>query len=254
MPEGIIRFKFFKKNELKYLSHLDILTMLSRAFARAGIKCVYSCGFNPKPRVSLSNPIPLGVESLAEYCDIELAENMDAKEFLKIVNKQLPENLKITDSINADPKTPSLMSEIGLVLYDFQVTSIACQDMKKITPESYSSFEKSFEETLAGGIKPGPGFKEGDFSINTGPIHSVEFIFSKTSTGGSILLKIYGYAKIFKNKNNSIFKFNEFSGKLKEILREYGLKIISAQKTEVFIIIDSGLVNPLEILKFKKRD
>ncbi len=76
----------------------------------------------------------------------------------------------------------------------------------------------------------------------------------KLPPGAVFFFKIYGYAKIFKNKNNSIFKFNEFSGKLKEILREHELKIISAQKTEVFIIIDSGLVNPLEILKFKKRD
>jgi uncharacterized protein (DUF2344 family) len=42
---------------------------MTRALSRSGIIVQYDKGFNPKPKISFSNPIPLGVESLAEYCD-----------------------------------------------------------------------------------------------------------------------------------------------------------------------------------------
>ncbi|MBU4449943.1 MAG: TIGR03936 family radical SAM-associated protein, partial [Actinobacteria bacterium] len=52
------------------LSHLDIVRLMTRALSRSGIIVKYDKGFNPKPKISFSNPIPLGVESLAEYCDL----------------------------------------------------------------------------------------------------------------------------------------------------------------------------------------
>ena len=82
MSVNIVRFKFFKKDEFKYLSHLDVLALMERALIRTGMPLVYSGGFHPKPKLSFSNPIPLGVQSLAEYCDIELAEEISADDFI----------------------------------------------------------------------------------------------------------------------------------------------------------------------------
>ena len=81
-----MRVKFIKTGYLKYLSHLDLVRLFIRAFSRANIPVKFSEGFNPHPKFSIGNPLPLGTESLAEYMDIELIEDMDPKEFMQKLN------------------------------------------------------------------------------------------------------------------------------------------------------------------------
>lgn len=125
MGVNTVRFKFFKKDELKYLSHLDVLALMERALMRTGIPLLYSGGFHPKPKLSFSNPIPLGVQSLAEYCDIELLEEISAEDFTALLNLKLPDNLKVVQAISfiktPENKIPSLMSAIDMVLYEYEL-------------------------------------------------------------------------------------------------------------------------------------
>src|SRR4030066_366198 len=67
--ETRIRFKFYKKDEFKYLSHLDISRIMIRAIRRAELEIKYSQGYNPKPKIGFSPPTPLGVESMAADAD-----------------------------------------------------------------------------------------------------------------------------------------------------------------------------------------
>jgi hypothetical protein len=55
--------KFRIRGALRYLSHAEMLKLFQRAFARAGIKVRHSQGFNPRPKLSLPLPRPVGVES-----------------------------------------------------------------------------------------------------------------------------------------------------------------------------------------------
>src|SRR4030042_3963334 len=119
--ENIIRFKFYKRAEYKFLSHLDILRLMTRALSRSGIIVKYDKGFNPKPKISFSNPIPLGVESLAEYCDLVLEDDTSANDFAGKVNLQLPEQVKIISAKRVFHKVPSLMADIDLILYIFKI-------------------------------------------------------------------------------------------------------------------------------------
>ena len=120
-----VRFKFFKKDELKYLSHLDVLALMERALMRTGMPLLYSGGFHPKPKLSFSNPIPLGLQSLAEYCDIELLEKISAEDFIGLLNLKLPDNLKVIKALSLEKtpenKIPSLMSAIDIVLYEYEL-------------------------------------------------------------------------------------------------------------------------------------
>ena len=125
MSVNTVRFKFFKKDELKYLSHLDVLALMERALMRTGMPLLYSGGFHPKPKLSFSNPIPLGVQSLAEYCDIELLEEISAEDFTGLLNRKLPDNLKVIKALSFEKtpenKIPSLMSAIDIVLYEYEL-------------------------------------------------------------------------------------------------------------------------------------
>ncbi|MBA7542465.1 hypothetical protein ES705_34786 [subsurface metagenome] len=61
-----LRIRFCRGQEVKFISHLDILRLWQRALHRAGISVAYSEGFSPHPRISLAAPLPIGVTSQAE--------------------------------------------------------------------------------------------------------------------------------------------------------------------------------------------
>jgi len=57
----VIKFKVW--GAIRFLSHAETLRLLQRACVRAGINVRYSQGFNPRPKLSLPLPRPVGVES-----------------------------------------------------------------------------------------------------------------------------------------------------------------------------------------------
>ncbi len=92
-----IRLKYSQKNELKYISHLDVMRCFERAFARARLPIYYTKGYNPHPYLDFSFPLPLGVESEAEYLDIRLDENISLCVIKEKMNEVLPQNIRILD-------------------------------------------------------------------------------------------------------------------------------------------------------------
>ena len=54
------------EGNLCYLSHHETVSMLQRALIRAGVRLIYSQGFNPRPRLSLPLPRAVGVRSDCE--------------------------------------------------------------------------------------------------------------------------------------------------------------------------------------------
>lgn len=115
-----MRVKFIKTGYLKYLSHLDLVRLFIRAFSRANIPVKFSEGFNPHPKFSIGNPLPLGTESLAEYMDIELIEDMDPKEFMQKLNPILPKDIQIIKAAGSVTKA-SLSSIIKWSEYDIRL-------------------------------------------------------------------------------------------------------------------------------------
>jgi radical SAM superfamily enzyme YgiQ (UPF0313 family) len=60
-------FNFEKTDRAAYIPHHDIHTMLCRAFDLSGIKIAFSQGFNPMPRLEISEPLSLGYQSFEEF-------------------------------------------------------------------------------------------------------------------------------------------------------------------------------------------
>lgn len=115
-----MRVKFTKVGYLKYLSHLDLVRLFIRAFSRANIPIKFSEGFNPHPRFSIGNPLPLGTESLAEYMDVELSRDMDPGEFIESLNEILPKDIQLLRAQETMGKE-SLSSSIKWSLYDIRL-------------------------------------------------------------------------------------------------------------------------------------
>ncbi len=66
----MIKFKVW--GALRYLSHAEMLRLFQRACVRAGINVRYSRGFNPRPKLSLPLPRPVGVESDDEILSLRV--------------------------------------------------------------------------------------------------------------------------------------------------------------------------------------
>jgi len=66
------RLRYSKLGPAAFLSHLDLVRHLPRAFRRAGMEIFYSRGFHPKPGLSFGPALGLGIPSLGELMDVDL--------------------------------------------------------------------------------------------------------------------------------------------------------------------------------------
>jgi radical SAM-linked protein len=104
-----VRLSFSKTRGLKYLSHLELVKVITRAIRRAGLPVVYSQGHHPLPRIALSQPLPVGIESMDEYMDIELERGSPTPErIVGLLNSTLPAGLKVSDARFIPLQLPSL--------------------------------------------------------------------------------------------------------------------------------------------------
>ena len=72
-----LRIRFTREEEIKYISHLDLMRLWQRALNRAGIAIAYSEGFNPHPRLVIALPLPVGCTGAREVIDVFLDEPLN---------------------------------------------------------------------------------------------------------------------------------------------------------------------------------
>lgn len=121
------RILFEKLGKSKYISHLDLLRTLQRAFARAGISIRHSEGFNPHPKISIALPLPVGQESLCEILDYDLACEIQSAEIVMRLNDIMPEGIKVLEAYEAERSASELkwVSVEGKMTYDSGVPNEA---------------------------------------------------------------------------------------------------------------------------------
>lgn len=114
-----IRVEFSKTGRLRYLAHLELVTMFHRALRRARAPLQYSQGFHPSPRVSFGPPLRVGVSGLCEYFDMEVTPPFDLIDNKGKLNGLLPEGVAIKDMSAAPAKGKSLNSFI--IRYEYEI-------------------------------------------------------------------------------------------------------------------------------------
>jgi len=112
-----LRLTFSRSEELKYISHLDLMRLWQRALRRADIPLVYSQGFSPHPHLSLAAPLAVGVTSGGELIDIFLERRVSPHFFIKAVREQLPSGIDISEIAEVGLGLPSLQSQVRYAEY-----------------------------------------------------------------------------------------------------------------------------------------
>jgi radical SAM family uncharacterized protein/radical SAM-linked protein len=90
------RLSYSKLGPAAFLSHLDLVRHLPRAFRRAGLEIYYSHGFHPKPGISFGPALGLGIPSLGELLDVKLVDRLPAEEILARLRAVSPPGIEFT--------------------------------------------------------------------------------------------------------------------------------------------------------------
>jgi len=118
-----LRLRFCRGEEIKFISHLDIIRLWQRALNRAGIPLAYSEGFNPHPRMSLAAPLAIGVTSEAELMDIFCTKWISPHWFTTAISRQLPPGIKVLQVYPIALSQPSLQAQVRYAEYRVEVES-----------------------------------------------------------------------------------------------------------------------------------
>ena len=107
-----LRFGFSKQGTLAWISHLDTLRLLHRALRRSGLPVSFTGGFHPLPRLQIALPLPLGVEGLEEWLDLELVQPLEPPQVLQRLQQELPDGLRLQSCAVVPLQGPSLSQEL----------------------------------------------------------------------------------------------------------------------------------------------
>jgi radical SAM-linked protein len=116
----IVRAKYSKGEEVKYVGHLDSMRTFIRCIKRTCLPIKYSAGFNPRVQISFALPLGVGVTSESEYFDLELESKMNETLLMGELNSVLPVGFKIREVKFIEDKK-SLMSLVKEAVYEISV-------------------------------------------------------------------------------------------------------------------------------------
>ncbi|MBN2191620.1 MAG: TIGR03960 family B12-binding radical SAM protein [Polyangiaceae bacterium] len=121
------RFRYEKLGALSLSGHLDLIRELGRVFRRAGATVAYTAGFHPKPAMSFSPALPLGVPSLGEYLDVRLIDAPEAPGLVGELNRVATPGLRFTAALALEPGDPTLATVLDGVEYVLSLPAASVQ-------------------------------------------------------------------------------------------------------------------------------
>lgn len=134
----MIVLKYQKTDNIRFISHIDLLRHVDRIIRRGEIKVNYSHGFNPHALVYFSPPITLGVGSVAEYLTIDT--DMPKDEVFARYNASVPSSLKASKVFEC-VKNPNLQANVCCADYVYDVDF----DAYKLDDKIIIEYEKKGE-------------------------------------------------------------------------------------------------------------
>ena len=118
-PKGFrYRIGFRKEGLARYLSHLEMITAISRALRRARIPVAYTSGMHPHQKLSFGAALSVGVISLCELIDIELEESLDPAEFRLRLNPELENGILVYSVTDISPPYKSIQASTTATIYE----------------------------------------------------------------------------------------------------------------------------------------
>ena len=115
-----LRLRFKKTGRAVYISHLDLMDTIQRAFSRAEYGLKYSEGFNPRPQISIALPLSVGTGSVCEVMDFKLRCETALDDFPQRLTAAMPEGIEIIEVYEPQRKASEIkwLEVEGVMEYD----------------------------------------------------------------------------------------------------------------------------------------
>lgn len=130
------RLLFEKTGSAVWISHLDLMRLMQRAFKRAGLPLTHTQGYNPRPSVSIAMPLSVGVESVCELLDFDLEGDTPytCEEIQNRLNDKLVSGIRVLQVYEGGRKLKDLtLLQCRVVLkYDGVVPAGAAEQIKDL--------------------------------------------------------------------------------------------------------------------------
>lgn len=116
-PYLTLRVKFKKVGSLQYISHLDLVRTMHKIIIRSKLPLWYTEGFNPKPKMIFAAPLSIGTESMCEFMDIRLIDDMPAGEVMARLNSNMTDEMQVLEAYYTENK----MTELKWLSYSIDI-------------------------------------------------------------------------------------------------------------------------------------
>lgn len=123
------RITFREGDEIKYISHLDLLRAWERTLRRANVPLAYSLGFNPHPRIVIAMPLPVGCTGGQEMVDVWLDEPLSPEALVEALGPALPVGLSVVEAREVPLKEPALPTRIAHAVYRIELDRVAIDEV-----------------------------------------------------------------------------------------------------------------------------
>jgi radical SAM-linked protein len=128
-----IRVEFSKTEAMRFTSHLDLYRAWERLLRRAGLPLIFSQGYNPRPKLQLAAPLPLGITSRVEIIDFWLSDGpYELDELKSRLAASQPPGIEIQSVDSVDPSAPPLQKKVSAAEYQVQLLDHVPQLDKQI--------------------------------------------------------------------------------------------------------------------------
>lgn len=117
------RLTYGKTGRARYISHLDLMRTMQRAFKRAKIPIWYTQGFNPHAYLNFPLALSLGTDSKIEILDVALIEELPFQEIVSRLNACMPEGLCIVKAAKPVNKHTAIAFAEYKIKFDCNVTA-----------------------------------------------------------------------------------------------------------------------------------
>ena len=177
------RLKFSKLFRMRFIGHLDLLSLFQRCIKRTELPIAYSQGFHPHQIMSFALPLSLGMGSVGEYVDIELEKEVDPSEILSRFNEISPDDFKILDirKLMQGEKNAASIVEAGIyevtLPQDSLITGIEVEEM--LSQNEIKVIKKSKKKEVEADIRK--HIYEAFFTISEDNKKIIEFLISSGS-------------------------------------------------------------------------
>jgi radical SAM-linked protein len=126
-----VRLRFTKQGKVRFVSHRDVARAFERAFRAEQLPLAFTQGFSPRPKVSFGLALGVGHESIAEYLDVELAQEIDVETMTSRLTPLLPDGVDVTGACELADRAPSLQEAVTVVGVELRVADAGAEALRE---------------------------------------------------------------------------------------------------------------------------